>query len=145
MAPYADQQDMEDHFGSDQVLLASDRNGGGEIDVGVLESALVKASDEIDSYIVQRYTLPLSTIPGVLRSHACEIAMYRMSTHQGGGLTEEKRTRYEDSVSWLTKLAKGIVSLDDDVTSGATEELKHLPVCSAETREMTRSKLSRLF
>ena len=57
MPSYALQTDLEQRFGIDAVLTASDRNGKGEINVPIVTLALVDATSEIDSYLAAKYDL----------------------------------------------------------------------------------------
>ena len=110
MPSYALQTDLEQRFGIDAVLTASDRNGKGEINVTIVTLALVDATAEIDSYLAAKYDLPLTTVPTILARICSDIAMYRMSADIGA-LTEEKRTRFDDAIKWLRDVAKGTASL----------------------------------
>lgn len=108
---YATQADMVGRYGEDAVLLVADRNGDGVIDTDVVERALTDATGEANSYLRAKYRLPLASVPEDLRRVTCDIAHYRLSddaTH----LTDEKRQRYEDAMSWLKDLARGVARLD---------------------------------
>jgi len=145
VSSYAVQADLEQRFGIDAVLTASDRNGKGEINVPIVNLALVDATAEIDSYLTERYDLPLTTVPTILARVCCDIAMYRMSA-DAGTLTEEKRTRFEDAIKWLTAVSKSVAGLglasDDSVALD-------LPQTSVEMasgqRLFTRAKLGGLL
>jgi phage gp36-like protein len=140
VANYATQADLEDYFGSAEVLIASDRDGDGTADVGVLNSALTAATEEIDSYLAVRYDLPLAAVPGVLIRVCCDVAMYRMSVNSPA-MTEDKETRYKDSVKWLEKLTKGTVSLGPE--EAQVEVQDEATVSSdSETRVFTRTKMA---
>jgi phage gp36-like protein len=142
---YAAEADMLTHFGPAQVLIAADRDGDGTADTGVVTDALADASEEIDSYLAARYTLPLvAPIPGVLVRVCCDIAMYRMSI-DGPSMTDEKRVRYEDAIKWLTNLAKGIVTLgvEEDTTVVSTNAVTL--ASSSEPRLFTRTMMTGLM
>src|SRR5579859_3746909 len=97
---YAVQQDLINLYGNVQFLMVSDRNGDGVTDsyngVFVADTALQGATDEIDSYLSNRYTMPLQEVPPALRDKCCDIAMYRMST-SGDVQTDDRRARYKDA------------------------------------------------
>jgi phage gp36-like protein len=122
---YCTQSDLEARFGDEEVLLASDRDGSGVADAAAISACITAASGEVDSYVRARYDLPLTIpVPEHLEHVACDITMYKLSAH-GPAYTEEKRVRYEDAISWLLKLSKGIVTLGDgeadEVASDNTE------------------------
>lgn len=108
---YATQADLVGRYGENAVLLVADRNRDGVIDDAVVERALTDATGEINSYLRAKYRLPLAAVPDDLRRVACDIALYRLSG-EADLLTEEKRQRYEDALTWLKDLAKGIARLD---------------------------------
>lgn len=108
--PYASQQDLIDRFGEDELIVAADRDRDGEIDAGVVETALEDASAEIDSYLAQAYRLPLATTPRLIQRLCVDIAFHRLSP-EADTATEHRRTRYDEAVSLLKKLAKREVTL----------------------------------
>lgn len=107
---YATHKNLEDRYGTEEVLLVSDRDGDGASDVDVVVEAIADADDLIDSYLSQRYDLPLSTVPGILTRVSGDIAMYMMAS-TADALTEERRTRYEDAIKWLKDVVAGKASL----------------------------------
>lgn len=109
---YATAQELETRLGGEEALvILADRDGDGVADAELVERALADATAEIDSYLAGRYTLPLPTVPAVLVRLACDMAVYRITSEYGAGLTEERRQRYEDAVAWLKRAASGDVSL----------------------------------
>lgn len=107
--PYATQQDMIDRYGDDDLIVSADHDGDGVADAAIVTQGLSDATDLIDSYIGARYTLPLATVPAVLKRLCVDIALYLMS--KPPSITEEKRKRYEDAVKLLTAISDGKVSL----------------------------------
>jgi len=111
--PYATQQDIIDQYDENELIIASDKDNLGVPDPVIVEQALIAASNEIDTYVGSRYTLPLVPVPPVLKPLCIDIALYKMSTSTG--VTEEKRTRYEDAVKLLTKIANGTIVFGKEV------------------------------
>jgi phage gp36-like protein len=101
-----------------------------------LQVALDDASAEIDTWIGQRYLLPLVSTPPVLVRLACDIAMYRLMALLPKESVADARRRYEDALAWLEDLAKGAADLPD----GAGEELP-----SASTGSVKVASLPRRF
>jgi len=71
---YCTGEQMSERFGADVVRQLTSRDGSGEIDQGVLDSAIADAAAEIDMYLAGRYVLPLSTVPQPLTRIACLLA-----------------------------------------------------------------------
>ncbi|NVK42114.1 MAG: DUF1320 domain-containing protein [Oceanospirillaceae bacterium] len=108
--PYASAQDIIDRYGSDTLLMLTDRDGDDQVDNLVIDQAIADATAEIDTYVAAKYSLPLAVTPSVLVRLCVDIAIYRLSA-TADMVTEEKRQRYEDATSLLKRIAKGEVSL----------------------------------
>lgn len=109
--PYADRGELVQRFGDIEVSALEDPVGSGIPDSAISEEALIDASDEIDSYILVRYSLPLPSVPQQLKRVCCDIARYRLYKDRP---TEEITTRYNRSIKWLEQLAVGKVLLTFD-------------------------------
>ena len=103
--PYATQSDIAELYGQ-AALYVADHDRDGAIDDLAVERALTSASDEIDSYVGVRYPLPLAVVPGILRQHCVDIAVYRLAL-SADVLSTEHRTRYEDALAALRRIADG--------------------------------------
>lgn len=115
---YALQADMVTALGDDELIQLTDRADPpvGAIDATVLTRALEAADGEIDSYLAARYTLPLASVPTILRDCAVDIARYRLHDR---GVPDRVKDAYKDRIAWLRDVTKGITSLGintDDLT-----------------------------
>jgi len=108
---YATQADMEARFGHEELVQLTDREATGDIDTAVLGAALADADDEIDGYLMGRYTLPLAVVPGRLKTIACDIARYRLFDDQ---VPEAIASRYEQAVRFLRDVGTGRLNLGLD-------------------------------
>ena len=66
------------------------------------------AASTIDGFLSARYATPLATPPAVVIGWAADIARYRLWDQ---GAPEEVRRRYEDAISQLRDLARGLIHL----------------------------------
>lgn len=108
MGAYCSQAGYIERFGEAELLQMTDLDNDGAPDDGFLEAAIADAESEVNSYLAQRYDLPLAVVPDVLRARAHDILRYRLFRHRPA---EEVRQRYEDAVSWLRRVAIGQASL----------------------------------
>lgn len=108
---HATKQDMLDRYDENKLVELTDRAdiATGEIVNAVMDKALTDATEQINSYLAGRYRLPLSATPGVLITHACIIAYYKLHRSH---YPEEVRKEYEDTLKWLESVARGTVTLD---------------------------------
>ena len=126
MAAYATEQQFIDQFGQEETIQLTNLEDPAAVAVNstVLQAALDRASEEIDSYIGQRYDLPLVVLPVTLVQAALDIARYRLDNNDP---REDVWQRYEDAIKWLLLIANGKVSLNVPVeeegeAAGARDE-----------------------
>lgn len=107
---YAVQADMVTALGTDELVQLTDRADPavGAIDAAVLTRALEAADGEIDSYLGARYTLPLSSVPVILRDAAIDIARYRLHDR---GMPDLVTENYKHRIAWLRDVAAGRASV----------------------------------
>lgn len=107
---YATRQDMVNAFGEPECIALTDRAYSGQIDDQVLEDALMRATAEIDTYLIGRYPVPWPDTLRILSARCCDIARYLL-TGAGTQCTNEIRLRYEDARRYLEKVAAGQIGL----------------------------------
>lgn len=102
---YVTQEQFEEAFGQEELddLLKS---GGSFADIELAASSLVAG------YIGTRYTLPLLTVPDVVKGWTLDITRYRLWDEAA---PEEVRRRYEDALQQLRDLAAGKLALPPGV------------------------------
>lgn len=107
---YATQDDMVKTFGERECVSLTDENMTGNINAGVMDNALQRASAEIDGYLVGRYALPFADGARILTGRCCDIARYHLATTYK--ITKQEiQARYDDAIRFLEKVAEGKISL----------------------------------
>ncbi len=109
---YATEEDLIKRFGNEVETLKS------MLPEGAIAEALQDATEEIDSYVAVKYSLPLPSIPSTLQRIACNIARYRLYFQQP---TDEVENRYKAEIDYLKRIADGkavlnILNQDNEVT-----------------------------
>lgn len=105
---YIDKTTMVLFFEEKELIQLTDRSNTGLIDDLVLDRAMTTAESEVNSYLGAAYTLPLPTVPEVLKAMTGDIARFRLYDEHP---TEEVQKRYDRAISWLRDVSKGVVSL----------------------------------
>lgn len=103
----------EETTGADPAQLQS-----AEIALERIEEAIADAAQEVDGYIGRVYTLPLPTVPSLLRRLTANIARYHLHDDDAG---TEVRRRYEDALRMLKAIAARELSLGVDDPSPASQ------------------------
>ncbi len=102
---YITDREFEQAFGDEEL---GDLTGDG----AEFAKAAATASSTIDGYIGTRYTLPLLTVPDLVKGWALDITRYRLWDERA---PEEVRRRYEDALQQLRDLAAGKLALPPGV------------------------------
>lgn len=110
---YIDKPTMILLFGERELIQLTDRSNAGAIGDTVLDRAMLTAESEVNSYVGAAYSLPLPTVPEVLRTMTGDVARFRLYDEQP---SEEVQKRYDRAVSWLRDVSKGVVSLGIPIT-----------------------------
>lgn len=119
---YATKADMLEIYSSsviDRVAYNPDLDPPGT-DNAMITRALQSASDEIDTHLSARYTLPLPTNPPMVKQLCIDIAVYRMAL-TADKMTTEIGERYKYSCDLLKRIADGKAGLGIRRADGAVD------------------------
>lgn len=119
MPTYTDGTGLRQRFGAeiDQLIGADSTADPAQAgDVERLARACEDATNLIDGYLATRYTLPLSSVPDMVKAWAADIARYRLWDDRA---PDEVRKRYEDALQQLGQVARGVIGLPPG-SDGAT-------------------------
>lgn len=114
---YASKADIDELYGVDLLVRIADFNRDGVPDDDVVTKALLGADEIINAYLSAQYPVPVSPVPGVVRSCAIDIAVYRIALGRAQR-SEEMRVRYEDALAILDRIAKGQIGLGQTPVDG---------------------------
>lgn len=131
---YATRADIEALYGGDELRGVLNLARDAELsptDTARVDQALTESASQIDAYIGPRYTLPLPTVPDVLRGFAIDMTIYRLALRNGRP-RDELRTRYEDAIKFLGAVGKGHANLpgvdigatSSDAASGSSDDVQ---------------------
>ena len=107
---YATKADIDELYGEDLLIRVADYDRDGTPDDAVVARGLQSADEVCNAYLSAQYPVPVTPVPGVVRTCAIDIAVYKIALGRGGR-TDEMRVRYEDALSLLEKISTGKVGL----------------------------------
>lgn len=110
MTSYATQADLEALIPEDALLLLTDEAGTGQIDSAVVETALANAGEVIDSYLAGRYSLPLVSVPPMLKLVSVRLAGHELHVRRNE-LPQTWEKLYGDAIRFLEQVASGKITL----------------------------------
>jgi phage gp36-like protein len=118
---YASQTDLITRYGEDEIIALSDHAQEGSMDDDVVDAALNDASLEMDAYLSNSYTLPLTApYPALLVKLCSELARYILYKDKA---TETVRKGREDAIALLRRIASGEATLQLSANTPATDDM----------------------
>lgn len=120
---YAVRTNLVGRFGESEVASLEDPDNTGTPVAAISNSALSDASEEIDTYIGVKFSLPLPSVPEPLVRACCDVARFRMYKDRP---TEEVKYRYERTIKWLEQIAAGkaVLVFNPPLTEQQIEDVK---------------------
>ena len=111
---YCTLNDLITTYGEKNIVLLSDRVNKPAviIDEAIVERAIDDAAGEINMHLQTRYSLPLPSVPTVLKRIACVLAY--LALHMNIPEDHPARTAAKDQRALLKGIAKGELSLGLD-------------------------------
>ncbi|GAB6968396.1 DUF1320 family protein [Komagataeibacter kakiaceti JCM 25156] len=117
MSQYAQLADMREAFGDEELILVTTPEGQPRetIDTSRVNTELVTASAEIDSYLRQRYQMPINGTDPMIARVCCDIARWRLWNRSDAEPSNAVRGGYKDAIAWLKSVNVGSVTLDGEI------------------------------
>lgn len=106
---YCGQSDIVPSLVEESVMGALTSGEAGEpIVEAVLATWVADAESEVDAYLCQRYTLPITgTVPQLVTRLSARLARFRAYTGRPGEVPEWLQKDYDGAVKMLQSIAKG--------------------------------------
>ena len=117
---YCTQADLLEQISEDVLIQLTDDEDAGVVDTDMVTRAIADADAEIDSYCGTKYEVPFSPVPVMVRKYSVDIAIYNLYARRRGA-PEDRKERYDDAISFLKDVSKGIATLGGDAPSGDDE------------------------
>ena len=112
---YCTADDLIERFGESELLQLSDEQNTGTLNTAVIDQAITDASNEIDSYLIGSYELPLTTVPEFVKGYACDMARYRL---WDDGALEQVTIRYRTAIKYWRDISTGVLRLYGTTETG---------------------------
>jgi len=105
------------------LIEITDDDLTGQINTNLIDEAILYAQTLIDGYLRGRYTLPLQTLPEIVKIPAVDLSIYRLYSRRfHTDMPDSINDKYKNSIKLLEQIQKGIVSLGIE-TAGTPPEL----------------------
>jgi phage gp36-like protein len=119
---YTTPQALIDAFGEHEMVELSDRATprANAVDEAVLQDRCERATAEINAALAGRYTLPLQTVPELLRYLALDLARFYLYDREPPMIV---KTRFDSARETLRDLGSGRKNLGADAAGASVREL----------------------
>lgn len=108
---YCTVNDITGMLPRETLIQLSDDEALGAVDTTRVDEAIAQAGGEIDSYCGERYGVPVTPTPAVLKKLSVDIAIYNLYSRRVTEMPPVRKERYQNSIRTLEAIAKGLVSL----------------------------------
>jgi phage gp36-like protein len=108
--PYATLDDLKKILNEAVLIDLTDDAGAGVIDSAVVDNSLEAADVEIDAYLGERYSLPLSPAPAIVAKLAGDLAVFNLYSRREGP-PDHWQARYNNVIKMLAKIQAGDIGL----------------------------------
>jgi phage gp36-like protein len=145
---YVTADDVQERLGDALYVQLTDDEGTGAADLDRVNEAIGGAEGEVNSYLGQRYAVPVSLsgqdiLAEVLRSFVLDLVEQRLHARRPP-VPDDLVSKRSEALVWLRRVAEGEVVLPA-ATPLANSEAAAMPGrASGSPRELTRDELSRL-
>jgi phage gp36-like protein len=122
---YATLEDLKKALTEATLIDLTDDNDLGVIDTAVVENALEAADVEIDAYVGERYSLPLTEVHAIIGKMSADLAIFNLYSRRQGP-PDHWQARYNNAIKMLGMIRDGKLGLgvaDPDTGDSNTAEV----------------------
>ncbi len=110
--PYCTQPDIIGRISEETLIQLTDDDNLGVVDSALVELHAADAAELIDGYLRGRYTLPLETTPGIIKSLALDLTVYSLYSRRAEFETPKPvLERQQAALKILREIQSGVIAL----------------------------------
>lgn len=115
---YCAQSDLLSQISESQLISLTDDHNTGAVVESIVTQAIADADSEIDGWIGKKYSVPLTTVPDIVKKLSIDISLYNLYS-RSRGIPEDRKDRYRNAITFLKSVAKGEATLGEDDPGGS--------------------------
>ena len=110
---YCAAADLAERLSNNELIQLTDDANTGVANQDLIARAISAAQDTIDGYLRGRYTVPLVSVPGIVKSIATDLAAYSLFKRRNQlQVNEAKELMYKKAMAQLKDIQAGIILLE---------------------------------
>jgi phage gp36-like protein len=139
---YCTLDDIKQQISETTLIEITDDNQANEINTAIIDEAILYSETLIDGYLRGRYTLPLVTIPVLLKIISADLTIFRLYSRRfQTDMPESINDKYKNSIKLLEQIQKDIISLGIEVPESPLERGEYRTNKTFRDRIFTKSVL----
>ena len=136
---YCTLDDIKKLISEETIVQLTDDEEQGVVNQSRVAEAVSQADGEIESYCQDRYEIPFSSVPVLIRKLSVDISIYNLYSRRLETIPQIRADRYKNAIRLLEGVQKGTVSIS--ATETADAESANEAAIEAGTRIFTREKM----
>lgn len=142
--PYSSLNDITAHIPEANLIQLTDDEGAGAVNEERVSEAIAYADQLIDGYLRGRYTLPLTTVPVLIKKLSVDLAVFHLySRRLELEMPEAMMQRYKNAVRLLEQTQKGILSIGIESTDSGPGQGHYRTNRKSEDRVFDKTSLEK--
>lgn len=139
---YCTLDDLEKVVPEEALIQLTDDEGLGDVNQARIDDAIAAADGEINAWLQEKYTIPLSPVPDIIKRFSANIAIYNLYSRRMEEIPETRRENYKNALRTLEKLSSGAMSLGITPHPSETETGGAEAIRTNDDRIFTRASIS---
>jgi len=124
---YCTLDDIKQQVSETTLIEITDDNQVNEINTAIMDEAILYSETLIDGHLRGRYTLPLPTVPILIKILAADLSVFRLYSRRFyTDMPESINNKYKNSIKLLEQIQRGIISLGIEKEETPTEAGEYL-------------------
>jgi phage gp36-like protein len=112
--PYCTLTDIKKLIPEASIIQLTDDENTGAVVTSRVDEAIAQADAEIDSYCGNKYSVPFSTVPDIVKKCSVDISIYNLYSRRVEEIPATRADRYKNATRQLEGISKGIISIGED-------------------------------
>ncbi len=109
---YCTAADLTERMSNKELIQLTDDADAGVPNQDIISAAIAAAQDTIDGYLRGRYTVPLVSVPGIVKNMALDLTAYKLFKRRNQlSVNDARELMYKQAVSQLKDIQAGIIQL----------------------------------
>ena len=109
---YSSLSDILSTLSESEIARLTDDAQGKTVNQDIVNEAITKGDEFLNGYLRSRYSLPLSTVPALVKDISVELAIYNLFLRRyRTKMPESADSQYKATIKTLEQIQKGFINL----------------------------------